>query len=255
MLTAVAGLPILVALIYLGGWVLAAGMAALAAIGVYELEGMFRARGVAFFPRLAVLWTWSLLLGRLLGWRLGWMVAVGIALAAVWTLWVAEGAGFQGAVTTTWGALYLGWFFSFMLAIRELPHGRALLFGFFLVVFSTDTLAFFGGRALGRARLLPRVSPGKTWVGAAIGTAAGVLAGGVALGWLHQPWWAGFGMGLAVSVLGQLGDLVESNLKRYCGVKDSGGLLPGHGGILDRFDSALFALPFAYYLLRGLGIG
>lgn len=255
MLTAGLGIPILLGLIYVGGWVLAAGTAAMAAIGVFELHRMFQNRGLSFFPRLAVVWTWALLAAPLAGISAELVLSAGWGVAAIWTLTFAEGSGFQGALTTSWGAMYLGWFFSFMNAIRGLPHGRALLFGVFLVVWSTDTLAFFGGRAWGRARLLPRVSPGKTWVGAIIGTVAGTLAGVVATVAVGQPWPEGLLVGVGISVVGQLGDLVESNLKRWCGVKDSGSLLPGHGGILDRFDSALFALPLAYYLFRGLGIG
>ena len=103
--------------------------------------------------------------------------------------------------------------------------------------------------------LLPKISPGKTWEGTAAGTAAGILMGMGTAYWSGLTTLDGILFGLLVSISGQMGDLLESSIKRYSGVKDSGVLLPGHGGILDRFDSVLFALPIAYYLLRGLGIG
>jgi len=107
---------------------------------------------------------------------------------------------------------------------------------------------------VGKKKLLPKISPSKTWEGTIGGTLGGILMGLLMAHWSGLTLFEGVFLGLVVSVFGQLGDLLESAIKRYAGVKDSGVLLPGHGGILDRFDSALFALPIAYYLLRSLGI-
>lgn len=255
MLTAVLGIPILIGMVWAGGWIMALGMASLAAIGVWEMDRIFRNRGSAFFPWLTVFWVWAIFLAVLLRRPVDLPMLLGFGLAGFWTLWQRDVHGFDGAVASSWAAVYLGWFFSFMLAIRELPRGRELLFGFFIVVWSTDTVAYFIGRAFGHAKLLEGVSPGKTWAGSVSGTLAGIAAGVLLARWGHVSMAQGGLVGGAISVIGQVGDLIESNLKRFAGVKDSGALLPGHGGILDRFDSALYALPFAYYLLRGLGIG
>jgi phosphatidate cytidylyltransferase len=120
------------------------------------------------------------------------------------------------------------------------------------ITWITDTAAYLGGRALGRNKLTPRLSPGKTIEGAVLGSVFGALTGGVAVALLGLPLpvYAGIGIGLVLSVVGQVGDLAESMIKRDIGVKDMGTLIPGHGGILDRIDALLFTLPVGYYLVR-----
>ncbi|MDA8193355.1 MAG: phosphatidate cytidylyltransferase [Thermaerobacter sp.] len=254
--TASIGLPIVLVLVYWGGWTFTIGFALLAAAGALELSQMLMSRGILFFPRIAVVWIVALFISRQVpGVAPTEVLALGMALNAVAGVILGRDASsFMGVVTTSWAALYLGYLFSFLVALRHLQDGLAATVSFFVVVWITDTLAFFVGRRFGRTRLLPHVSPSKTWAGT-LGGAAGAVAGGICLSWfLHVTWWQGGLFGLVVSGTGQLGDLLESQLKRFTGVKDSGGLLPGHGGILDRFDSVLFALPFAYYLLKSLGI-
>jgi phosphatidate cytidylyltransferase len=117
------------------------------------------------------------------------------------------------------------------------------------IVMSSDTVAFFVGSALGRRKLAPGISPGKTVEGAVGGLVGGVL-GALAVwaaGLPGVPAWHAALLGFAVAVLGMLGDLLESLLKRWAGVKDSGRLFPGHGGMLDRLDSLLFGAPVLYY--------
>lgn len=134
------------------------------------------------------------------------------------------------------------------------PVGRSSVLLLFLCLWAGDTAAMVVGRAWGRHRLAPQISPGKTWEGASANLFVSVLGGwglGVALGF---PALYGVLVGLATGVFGQLGDLAESAWKRRHGVKDSGWLLPGHGGVLDRFDSLLFATPFValivYYFAK-----
>lgn len=241
-------------LLYFGGWVLVIGVSILSSIGIWELHRMLERHSVRFFPMIAVVWVWALI------WASShhhWTVPV-VTLGAVVVVLVAiftrSPEAFEGAVTTSWGALYLGLFFSFVIRIRRLSHGLHIAFAFFLIIWATDTLAFFVGRQWGRKKLLPKISPSKTWEGTIGGTLGGILMGLLMAHWSGLTLFEGVFLGLVVSVFGQLGDLLESAIKRYAGVKDSGVLLPGHGGILDRFDSALFALPIAYYLLRSLGI-
>jgi phosphatidate cytidylyltransferase len=135
------------------------------------------------------------------------------------------------------------------------PHGWAAILYLLIVVWATDIAAYFGGRALGGPKLWPRVSPKKTWSGALSGLAAAIVAGGL----VARLTGAGdIGTGLVVaaplSVASQAGDLLESALKRRFGVKDSGRIIPGHGGVLDRMDG-LFAAAALAWLIAGLGLG
>lgn len=153
------------------------------------------------------------------------------------------------------GALYIGWLLGHWGATFALPGGRDLvIFGLF-TTFSYDTFAYFTGRAIGRHKLAPHLSAGKTWEGV-----GGGLLMSVAIGLLLRRLLVGlvggfpFGtvatvvVALCVALAAQTGDLVESAIKRSAGVKDAGTILPGHGGMLDRFDSLLFVGPMLYYL-------
>ena len=112
----------------------------------------------------------------------------------------------------------------------------------------TDSLAYFGGRKFGKTPLAPGISPKKTREGSLCGTVGSMFVGSViAVNWLEFSWPTALLLTFLISVLGQVGDLVESKMKRLCGVKDSGKVLPGHGGILDRLDSFLLTTPFFYY--------
>jgi len=141
------------------------------------------------------------------------------------------------------GALYIGFGFSCMIQLRWVTDG--LLWSLFVlgVIWAGDTGAYFVGRKLGKRKLWPVISPNKTAEGSVGGLISAVIAGlFIALTVLSLDWLTALGLSLLIAVAGQLGDLVESAIKRATGVKDSGGLLPGHGGVLDRFDSLLFAL-------------
>ena len=158
------------------------------------------------------------------------------------------------------GPVYIGFLLGHGLAIRDLSGGdgdlgRSWLLFTLLVVFACDTGAFAAGRLVGRHRMAPRISPNKTWEGAAGGLIASVGAAllvGLVFD-LALPVWHQALIGAAASLAAQLGDLVESALKRAAHVKDSGSIMPGHGGILDRMDSILFALPAVYYMLMAAG--
>ena len=162
---------------------------------------------------------------------------------------------------TVLAMLYLGGLAWFLMAIRVKhtdPTGRAhprfdgstmAVLMILLVVKSTDIGAYFGGRALGRRKLIPWLSPGKTWEGLACGVATAALVGMAFSGVVHQPWWNAALFGACIGAIGQLGDLLESLMKRDAEVKDSGRLIPGFGGVLDVIDSPLLAAPFAYLWL------
>ena len=145
------------------------------------------------------------------------------------------------------GAVYPGLLLGAVVRLRQLPDGFAWLILTLTVTWLNDSGAYFAGRAYGQRKLYPRISPSKTWEGAAGGLLASI-GGALAvksLGWLPQlPWWGSVVVGAGAGVLGPLGDLGESMLKRAYGAKDSSRLLPGHGGLLDRIDALLFTGPF-----------
>jgi len=269
-LVAAAGIPVALGAIYLGGWVLAALLALVVALAVRELFTMAalkQARGLSVLGTLGAVglvvaagaWpdrgTDNPALFAVLV-----LLTLGAGTSAIWQRGV-EHQPLLSVAVTVFGAAYTG-LLAFGLFLRHLPgidgpwHGAALLFAPVLMTWVSDSAAYFGGRAFGRRKLIPRVSPGKTVEGsvsalvvtlfAAIGYSA-LLATFPAYR-MSLPQAALFG--LVMSAGAQVGDLTESLFKRDVGVKDSGKLLPGHGGALDRFDSLFFTLPLAYALLR-----
>jgi len=162
---------------------------------------------------------------------------------------------------TVLATLYLGGLAWFLVALRvkhsDHSHhfqGTTLIIVMILLVVKfTDIGAFFGGRALGRHKLIQWLSPGKTWEGLFCGMLAAGLVGMLFARWIGAPnyhlrWWKGFIFGVVIGGIGQLGDLLESLMKRDAEVKDSGKLIPGFGGVLDIIDSPLLAAPFAYLM-------
>ena len=149
-------------------------------------------------------------------------------------------------------------FFRAIPELRQLPGGLWYLLGAVILCFATDVAAYLIGSRFGRRKLIPSVSPNKTVAGALAGIAGAVL-GMLALGALAGLWGIAVRYGsllaysVAASLVGQFGDLAMSSVKRICGIKDFGSLLPGHGGILDRFDSHLFCVPFTLLYVHGGG--
>jgi len=160
---------------------------------------------------------------------------------------------FRNWAWTIVGALYVGWMLSYWLNLRGLEDGQNWVYLAMLTTFANDTGAFFIGRARGKHRLAPAISASKTWEGAVGGLMCAILGAMVIATVLNliSPftfrYWQIIFLGFLISLFAQLGDLVESLLKRNMGVKESGNLLPGHGGILDRFDSLIFVGAVVYY--------
>jgi len=154
------------------------------------------------------------------------------------------------------GIFYVGWLLSHYVMLMGLEGGKGLIVLILFSTFACDTASYFVGSAWGRRKLAPTISPKKTWEGAA-GGFAGAIAASLLLGMvlnLHIAYIHLLALGMLVGILGQLGDLAESMLKRDAGVKDTGSIMPGHGGLLDRIDSVLFVGAGAYYyiILTGL---
>jgi phosphatidate cytidylyltransferase len=184
-------------------------------------------------------------------------VVAAIVLAAFVAALPASLERYAGRVAmTVLGALYVGKLLSYFILVRGLPHGGRLVLWLVIIVVLTDTAGMIAGLGFGHHLLAARLSPGKTWEGA---VAALIVAGvaGFIMWWaigVKGPWWASLAVPIAVSIAAQFGDLVESALKRNAQVKDSGHLLAGHGGVLDRFDSYIFAGAVGYAVLLLAGI-
>ncbi len=154
-----------------------------------------------------------------------------------------------GAASTVLGVLYVALPLALLVVLRQAPRGKYLVVYVLVLTWVGDTAAYYAGGALGRHKLAPRLSPAKTWEGAIASLMAAAIVGGLFL-WHYfpaVPWWLNLLTAVTVNAAGQVGDLAESALKRGAGVKDSGSLIPGHGGLLDRVDALLFAIPVLWY--------
>ena len=254
-LTAVVGLPILAMIIAMGpGWLLLALVLLVSAGGLLELSSLLLAGTKAWLRML----TW--IMGLLLPLATYWKGLLGLTVATVATVFVAltvhlflyakQEKVLPSLGATVFSQLYLPFLLSHVLLLFRVPSGRQWIFLLFFVVFSCDTGAFYVGRRWGRHKLWPAVSPGKTIEGA-IGGLLSSVAVSLLVGTLLplDVATAGFllALGFVLALVGQVGDLMESMLKRVSQVKDAGGILPGHGGLLDRLDSLIFAFPVMYY--------
>jgi phosphatidate cytidylyltransferase len=270
-------IPSALALVFVGGWAFAGLLAVAGALGVREVYdfaarlgvdplrrtgmaaalatplGTYWAKGSeAHFaePALYVLALWLILVVALAAWRRG---PTGRPLAA--------------AAVTVFGVAYAGALPAFAIVLRHPPGvggsswpGTALLFFPLVLTWVGDTAAYAGGTAIGGPKLAATLSPNKTWAGAVAAFVATLLAGSAYGAWVLAP--AGYPVGVGpllamaavISVVGQVGDVSESVFKREVGVKDSSALIPGHGGVLDRFDSLYFVLPVTAGLFRVFGV-
>jgi phosphatidate cytidylyltransferase len=176
------------------------------------------------------------------------VLALVVAGSLIATLWHKSPAPVTDWALSLAGGLYLGLLMGFFVALRGLDNGLAWILTAAVSVMVADAGAYFAGRAFGRHPWWPRHSPNKTWEGYLAGAALGALVTVVFGPWLLQlPLLESLGLGLAITLLAPLGDLAESMVKRQVGAKDSSNLIPGHGGVLDRLDSLLIALPLAYF--------
>lgn len=150
---------------------------------------------------------------------------------------------------TIFGSIYLGYLFSFILKIKDLPNGNYFLISLLIITWANDTGAYLIGTKLGKNKIFPRISPKKTIEGSIGGIIFGIASTFAFKGWLNLTFNELLSLGLLISIIAQLGDLFESVLKRGSGIKDSGTLIPGHGGILDCLDSLMFTAPVFYYYI------
>jgi phosphatidate cytidylyltransferase len=247
-------LPLVLGIVYLGGWWLFALSTLAGLIALHELYTLARElRPLVLAGQLGFVVT---LLGVQLG-GLPWMTG-GIAVTLLFSFLVFGLSDHRPSATASFGAtvlgvLWVGGGLGFLLLLRDIPdHGFWAVVAVLFTVFAADTAAFFFGRAFGRHRMAPVISPGKTWEGFVAGIVAGMAAAFLILykdrdEFLSVP--QTLALGAAVVFASVCGDLFESAVKRDLSVKDSGRLLGGHGGMLDRLDAALWAGPAAYFVI------
>ena len=274
LLVAACGIPIALAAVYLGGWALAVMLSAVAALAAREFYNLssdpggrpFRWLGIPTSVLLVLLAAVETDFRRWSDHALALLLLLGLASFAAAVFDKRVQRALLASAATVSGALYTGGTLSFGIFIRSLPEVRGtfpaqpsegfiLLLLPVLVTWAADTCAYFAGKTLGRRKLAPHISPGKTVEGSVAGLSGAVVMG-FAVGFLLDGYpnfpivpATGALIGLLLGIAGQLGDLAESRLKREAGVKDSGSILPGHGGMLDRFDALFFTIPLAYGLI------
>ena len=237
--------------VYLGGVPFLGAVLAMALLAGREYQRMIRLRGHRPLYLLQYGLTAFLVVGA--AWLPADVIIGGFALvllaSLVWQLTrMADGERpFVDWCVSLSGALHLGWFSAYFVKLRGLPDGLSWMVLALAAAWSCDSIAYIFGRMWGRHSFFPSVSPRKTWEGALAGWFGGaivVATVGTILGFSTS--WS-LGLGLVASLTAIFGDLVESMIKRQMGVKDSGGLMPGHGGILDRVDSLLLTVVAVYY--------
>lgn len=248
-LVAIPALAVALTMVALGGTVFAVGVGVLGLICLHELFAMFeRARPARLAGFIGLI---GLLVAASLGDRETLLIAfmACIPLTFVVTVNQAGGGGAPAIAVTILGLAWIGLALAHAVLLRDLEHGGGLVFAVLLGTFVGDTGAYLGGRAFGRRKLAPTISPNKTVEGLAIG----VVLGTAAVWWagLSQEWLSGSDgaiLGVSIALAAPLGDLFESYLKRDAGTKDTGTLFGAHGGALDRLDAILFTAVVGYYV-------
>jgi phosphatidate cytidylyltransferase len=257
-IVAVVGLPVALGAVWAGGWWLFLLVAIAGAVAVHEFVVM--ARPLAPLAPAAYVGVLLALLGAERGgvvWMLAGFLSTLLVAFALNTLAKTRPPATAAIGATVLAAAWIGFGLGHIVLLRRMhTHPQLIAFTLLLVVFAADTFAYFGGRLLGRHKLAPTLSPGKTWEGFVVGSLAGIFVAFVAL-YQDRHTYLNVGeavvLGVVVVVVAVAGDLFESMLKRDMQVKDTGRLLGGHGGVLDRVDALLFAAPATYYVVRAFG--
>jgi len=258
LLTAAVGLPLITGVAWLGGWLFALVVAAIGLLAAMEfvhgwlIPTMPIRQAITHLPMFAIApataaaahvepaWVWGGAAFALLFGLLGYLPANTI---------VGPRKPYR---VYAWCVVYLGLLLATFVLVRDLDEGRKWFFLGLLATFACDTGAYATGRLIGRHKMAPAISPKKTWEGAVGGTLAAVAAVFLINSWFETGVAVGtiWPLAIAVPPAAIIGDLVESWMKRRMGVKDASGLLPGHGGFMDRLDSLLFVFPVLYVFLQ-----
>jgi phosphatidate cytidylyltransferase len=257
-LVGIVGLPLVLGMVWLGGWWLFALLAFAAVVAQHEfavLARPLRPLVPAGYAGVVL----ALVGGEMSGidWMLAGFLATFVVAFVLNSIAETRAPATVAVSATVFGAAWIGFGLGHLILLRDLhTHARLAALTVVLAVFADSTFAYLGGRLIGRHRMAPVLSPGKTWEGLAIGALAAIFVTFVALYPDKKHFltvWQAVVLGVVIAVAEVVGDLFESALKRDVGVKDSGSLLAGHGGMLDRIDALLFAGVASYYLFRAFG--
>lgn len=247
-ISAVIGIVVIVTLLTLKGWFVVVPAAILALIGVYEFHRAFK--NIGYLPLLVGGWTLTALaIGAYISGPSQWGLYAMLALMLFFGMLayhVFTNHSIVDVLITVFSVVYVAIPFIIMMALGN--RSDRLLWVVFVVAFASDSFAYFAGKAFGKRKLIEAVSPNKTVEGA-IGGVLGCLLGVIIFKlWImpELPWAFVAILGTLGSVASQIGDLTASKIKRHCKIKDFGNVIPGHGGVLDRFDSILFTVPVVY---------
>jgi len=262
-ITSFIGIPVVLALVWFGGWWAFAGVTIVAVLGAYELHNMMLHEG--YHPMILISLALSLLFlvaamvpqERPLLLEIGLGVALLVTFPLLFFRKKLDGAMVDWSLTLAI-AVYLGWPLSLFPILRGYQVGISTGFWWLLTlllgVWGFDTGAFFAGHFFGRHKLAPGISPGKTWEGVIGGLIYSIAAAILfAMLPLHIPWYLALLLGILIGIAATLGDLAESLIKRQTHVKDSGQIIPGHGGILVRVDRLLVAAIVVYFFAQFVG--
>lgn len=262
-LSALVGLPILGFLVWHGGLPFLLFTIGVIIVSLFEFYDMLRSKGIRTLRITGVIF--AIVLSLCAYW--GKTEYMNASLTFILVLFLSlqliarePKASVANLSNTMLGVLYIGWLFSYLLVLRRLPMGREYLFMVLSIAWIGDSGAYIIGTKWGKHKLIPRISPKKSLEGAVGGLCFSLLAALLARWFFITPWasrWFNLDLhiihyivlGVLLGAVGQLGDLAESLLKRDAKVKDSGGVIPGHGGLLDVIDSLLFAAPVMYYYI------
>jgi phosphatidate cytidylyltransferase len=255
LIVAAVGIPSLILICYLNGIFLLVFSILLAGLAGFELASMFRKKGYHVNVPFSIILPVILILAAYFRLPVINILAISFFLiSSIIILRYSSKADIQinellnDFFANLLPVFYIGLLGIFIIYLGAVPdQGGRLLIYVFLIVWAADTAAYFGGKALGRHKLTISISPNKTWEGFYFAFIGALIAAIVSrLLFLEMGWLKIVVITLVACFFGQIGDLLESGLKRHCGVKDSSAILPGHGGIFDRFDSFFFAVPVVY---------
>lgn len=251
--SALVAIPLLILFTVSGGTLFKAGVIFITGIALFEYINAFKntnnkAIEIVLWPGLILFYSIILLKGFNYALPIIFLIAIASFAAVIFN----NKYNVLSANISITGFIYIICFFSTLIFIRDSRYGASLIWLVFIMAWCTDTCAYYSGKNFGKKKLIPEVSPNKTvegFIGGIVGSIVGVLIWGYINRGLSFNWYQLIVLAIVGSVIAVIGDLTASLIKRYTGIKDYGNIMPGHGGILDRFDSILFVAPVVYYYI------
>ncbi len=253
LLTSVIGVPLVIYIVYLGGWIYFLSVLGIVLVAAYELFRFAKNEEINYSIYFSLFLNTVVVIFTFIDKRV-YILPILIVSIIVSSIYKAL---FQDKIDKllervsleVFSALYIALPLSYFLLVRALSHGEKLVILLLGIVWLNDSFAYFIGKKMGKTKINTHISPNKTMEGAIGGFLGGLLSGLIFAYFFHFNLISVFLLSLIIIAVSQLGDLVESAFKREVGVKDAGNIIPGHGGVLDRFDGLIFATPIYYYLI------